>query len=255
MEDYRLSVPINWSYTWDDGDDDGDYFLTCGVTANLTITIDQAITNAHCVVDGYSEHFDPGTLSGVGFINVGGITWAVPSFHLETSMPTAAVDTFDRAWEELYQASPQLRTREIVAVAVRDRNVAYEKQQGTSWNQMDFPLGGASSDLKNLQIVSSFKRWHNWSDPDFNNWKAVTESDTYYSIRFAPGGDVDFPYFPLAVYRTNVWRSCNRTGGSVCRLEDGAWVEKRNWLLTDDKATMQGIMSGSWEKLPIIGEE
>lgn len=255
MEDYKLSVPINWSYTWTDGDSDGDYFLTCGINANLTITIDQALTNAHCVIDGYSEHFDPGTLRGVGFINIGGIAWEVPTFHMETSMPTAAVDTFERAWRELFQASPELETRMIVGVACRDKNVTWEKKQGTSWSQMDFPLGGSSSDIHSLQIVNSFIRWHNWSDPDSQNWKAVTESNTYYSIQFAPEGDIDFPYFPFAIYKVNVWRSCNRTGGSLCRYEGGQWVEKKNWLLTDEKDTSQNMIRGSWTKLPIIGEE
>ena len=255
MADYKLSVPINWSRTWTDGDSDGDYFLTCGITANLDITINQDITNAHCVVTGYSEHFDPGTLRGVGFVNIGGIAWTVPSFHRETDMPSATADTFSRAWGELYTASPQLPTRMIVAVAVSDNDVEYQKRQGTSWSQMDFALPGDSSGVQNLQIVNSFSRWHLWGDMPTSQWKAITESDTYYSIQFAPEGDVDFPYFPFAIYKTSVWRSCNRTGGSVCRLENGIWVEKKNWLLTDDKTTSQNMLSGSWTKLPIIGEE
>ena len=255
MEDYKLSIPIDWSYTWTDGDSDGDYFLTCGISANLAITINQDVTNAHCVITGYSEHFDPGSLRGVGFTNIGGIAWAVPPFHRTTSMPTAAVDTFSRAWDELYTACPALRQRAIIAVAVDDRDCSHQSQQGTNWNQMDFPLNGNIGEMQNLQIVSSYKRWHNWSDPDNENWTAVTESDTYYSIQFAPEGDVDFPYFPFAVYKTNVWKSCNRAGGSLCRYEGGSWVEKKNWLLTDDKTTSQGMVSGSWTKLPIIGDE
>lgn len=255
MEDYKLSVPIDWSYTWTDGDNDGDYYLTCGINANLTITIDQDITNAHCVIDGYTEHFDPGTLRGVGFVNVGGIAWTVDPFMRTTPMPGAQADSFERAWSELFAASPALSSRMIVAVAVRDANVRWEKKQGTNWNQMDFALGGSSSGIQNLQIVSSYVRWHNWSDPDNENWTAVTQSDTYYSIQFAPEGDVDFPYFPFAVYKTNIWKSCNRTGGSLCRYEGGSWVEKKNWLLTDDKTTSQGMVSGSWTKLPIIGDE
>lgn len=170
-------------------------------------------------------------------------------------MPTAAVDTFSRAWEELYTACPALRQRAIIAVAVDDRDCSHQSQQGTSWNQMDFPLSGDTGEVQNLQIVSSYKRWHNWSDPDYNNWTAVTESDTYYSIQFAPEGDVDFPYFPFAVYRTNIWRSCNRQGGSLCKYEDGKWVEKRNWLLTDDKTTVYNHISDAWKKAPIAGEE
>ena len=170
-------------------------------------------------------------------------------------MPNGNQDSFARAWEELYAASPALRERAIIAVACDDLDRTYQTRQGTQWKEMDFPLSGNVGDVQSLTIVNSFSRWHNWSDPDNDNWTAVTESDTYFSIQFAPEGDVDFPYFPFAIYKTNVWRSCNRTGGSVCRLESGAWVEKKNWLLTDDKTTSQNMLSGSWTKLPIIGEE
>lgn len=253
MADYKVNLPITWDRSWQASP--SEVYLRCHVTADIDITINSEVTNAHCVVNNYTEKFTPGNASGNGFTNIGGISWWVPGFHRTTSMPNGNQDSFARAWEELYAASPALRERAIIAVACDDLDRTYQTRQGTQWKQMDFPLSGNVGDVQSLTIVNSFSRWHNWSFPDNNDWLAVTESDTYFSIQFAPEGDVDFPYFPFAIYKTNVWRSCNRTGGSVCRLESGAWVEKKNWLLTDDKTTSQNMLSGSWTKLPIIGEE
>lgn len=253
MADYKVKLPVEWSNVWRGSPNE--IYLSCAVSANINITIDENLTNVHCELSDYTESFEPGNASGGGFINIGGIAWFVPSFRYETSMSDPAVDSFARAWQELYTACPSLRTREIIAVAVDDSDRSYEKQQGTSWTQMDFPLSGNVSEIQNLTLVNSFVRFYDATGSSQNDWTAVSATDQSFSISFAPEGDIDFPYFPFAIMKTNTWRSANRTGGSVSRLENGVWIDKRNWLLTDENTTSQNMLDGGWTKLPIIGKE
>ena len=54
MADYKVNLPITWDRVWQASP--SEVYHRCHVTADIDITINSEVTNAHCVVN-YTEKF------------------------------------------------------------------------------------------------------------------------------------------------------------------------------------------------------
>lgn len=69
-----------------------------------------------------------------------------------------------------------------------------------------------------------------------------------------PGFIQLFDYFPFAVLKSGVWKSCNRSGGGSYVRKSGSWRDLKN--SNGDSESDAHYRSGStWIKTPKIGEE
>lgn len=57
-------------------------------------------------------------------------------------------------------------------------------------------------------------------------------------------------YFPWAIYKGGNWLSCNRSGGYVQKLQNGAWTNKKNSL---NDGTVKYFNGSTWIICPKIG--
>lgn len=91
----------------------------------------------------------------------------------------------------------------------------------------------------------------------FSGTGTYTVNDPIYPDPVAvtvPGFIQLFDYFPFAVRKGSVWKSCNRNGGGSYIRKNGSWRELKNSNGTGESDAYYRS-SGSWIKTPKIGEE
>lgn len=253
--DYTTSVPVNWHNEWVTST--GDSYLTADVTASIAITIPESLDVIHCELSNYNATFTPGTATGAGFVNIGGICWDIAYFENRVNLTDPSTDTFDAAWNQLLTACPDLSEKMISGVAVRDSDGERQTRQGTSWSSWDYPISGLGDLSSGFTIVTGFSRYYDWEEggeelPADQRF-AVADRRGSYQLTIGPG-EITFPYFPWAVYQSSTWLSCDREGGSLTRWDGSAWVDETNDLVDDESDHVHHYLSG-WQKSLIVGEE
>lgn len=187
------SLWIDWKGAW------GGY-MNFAVHGTLVCTIDQQVTNLHCEWgDDFGYYRDFGDVQGYGFINVGGMMWAQPSFSQRSPNPD---DQGGEVWDgdvlqEVLEVCPAIATETIYGVYASDDKLAngmprvYGDIQSASWRSHDFPLSG-QLDL-DMEIVTPYTRYR-----DNAAGQSVIESNGTTRLTL---NDIFPDYYPFAVYR------------------------------------------------------
>lgn len=69
-----------------------------------------------------------------------------------------------------------------------------------------------------------------------------------------PGFVKLFDYYPFAVRKGGVWKSCNRDGGSTTIRKGGSWRDVKNSHKSDSDSQAFYRDGSSWKRTPDIGE-
>lgn len=217
-------------------------YLNLTVSFDLTAVINDDVTEMACTITNLNQYFSWGEVEGYGFVNVGGIMWAVPSFSMRFDDSGEVPETWDDTLPELTQACPQIPDEVVYGLYASDDGspprVSGQFGQATTGQAVTHTFALSGQPSGEMNIITPFERWR-----DNGAAQAVVDSQGGFTVTWRDLVD----YFPGARRLTGAWASCNREGGGSFRREASAWADVKNG---GSSAMGRRRVGGSWAAIP-----
>lgn len=225
--------------------------FTLNVTLNNDPSNDSAPWQTVSTISNFTETHDWGTVSGGGFINVGGIAWGPAIGQSAELLSDGTLDTYDLMISQrnaAFGSAYDFNLKNVWGIYASDEGSPPATSgvwQGSapSWTQ----TYATSPFEQDIYIISPYQRYYDWQN----------EPNTAY---FNAGGafyvtfkDLFPDYIPWN-RRLTSWQACNRSGGDMARRESGAWVTMHNRTNTTDTGVNDGFrrVSSAWRPSPLM---
>lgn len=231
---------------------------TVDYTVVATIPDDGSRIDCTVTINNVQFEFDPDP-TATGFINIHTLAIGVP--YLDPKGYTDfGLNNWATSWGQVvdyYAAYPNFSNNVIWGIGASDQTntIRYElglkTGQSMSWTiQLTANDWNADGSLKEKVLIGNAQRGINTGGLPVPADLPVVHSDLSDSISLS---NFDWSYFPAAIRKNGDWESCNRSGGSLQIIKNGAWRDCKNNLMVASSDTVHLRKNGTWERAALTG--
>lgn len=243
-------LDFNWHNNWEG-------FLDLTLSGHVHAEVDPIARTLSAKITNLQKTINTPTTTGGGFINAGFVGWELPSANIQGNYWSGnAGETYADMIGDFNAHVPASVRDSIVYGYYSSDNEAHSPAGDLPYSNLTHsrPLTDADFDangnLRPIVLVNVGSRWLENDESSPNYGHAMFSYGGGAAV--ISGADLNWPYVPCSVKSSGSFKSCNRSGGSFQRMQNGSWGELTNDLYADSKSHFMHKI-GTYVRTPLIG--
>ena len=243
-------LDFNWRNNWEG-------FLDLTLAGHVHAEVDPIARTLYAKITNLQKTINTPTTTGGGFINAGFVGWELPSATSQGNYwPGDTGETYAEMIGDFNAHVPASVRNSIIYGYYSSDNADHSPAGDLPYSNLTHrrPLTDADFDangnLRPIVLVNVGSRWLESDESSPNYGHAMFSYGGGAAV--ISGADLNWPYVPCAVKSSGIFKSCNRTGGSFQRMQNGKWGGLTNDLYADSKSHLMHKI-GKYVRTPLIG--